>query len=377
MQGESEQQRIMSQPGFAVAVIEFWHDDLDGAAARFHALTERALVIGDESSIPYLRVMLGQIECVRGRFGEAIELTEGELEHARQAGQETLVAYLLGVAAWARAYAGDEEGARASAAQSLALAERTSGVPAWFFATSALGQLELARGDSLAANEVLEPLVGFVRRQGMCEPGATWCVGDAIEALIGLDRPDEAGALLDWYEGNANRLHRLSAQAVARRCRGLLAAGAGDLPRAVASLEEALDLHGRCPRPLEEARTLLALGSARRRAKERRAARETLQRAGASFEAVGARLWRERTEAELARIGGRAPSAGGLTPVEQRVVALVAEGRSNKEVAAALFLSARTVEGHLSRAYGKLGVRSRVELARRLGDLPTHDSKVE
>ena len=164
---------------------------------------------------------------------------------------------------------------------------------------------------------------------------------------------------------------------MARRCRGLLAAGAGDLPRAVASLEEALDLHGRCPRPLEEARTLLALGSARRRAKERRAARETLQRAGASFEAVGARLWRERTEAELARIGGRAPSAGGLTPVEQRVVALVAEGRSNKEVAAALFLSARTVEGHLSRAYGKLGVRSRVELARRLGDLPTHDSKVE
>ena len=90
LQGESEQQRIMSQPGFAVAVVEFWHDDLDGATARFHALTERALVIGDESSIPYLRVMLGQIECVRGRFDEAIELTEGELEHARQAGQETL-----------------------------------------------------------------------------------------------------------------------------------------------------------------------------------------------------------------------------------------------------------------------------------------------
>jgi len=377
LQGESENQRIMSQPGFDVAVVEFWHDDLDSATARFDALTERALVIGDESSIPHLKVLLGQIECVRGRFDEAIELTEGELEHARQAGQETLVAYLLAVASWARAYAGDEDGARASAAQSLALAERTSGVPAWFFATSALGQLELARGDSHSAHEVLEPLVAFVRRQGMCEPGATWCVGDAIEALIGLDRPDEAGALLDWYEANADRLGRLSAQAVARRCRGLLAAGAGDLPQAVASLESALALHARCPRPLEEARTLLALGSARRRVKERRAARETLHRARASFEAVGARLWRERAEAELARIGGRASSAGGLTPVEQRVVALVAEGRSNKEVAAALFLSVRTVEGHLSRAYGKLGVRSRVELARRLGDSPTHDSKVE
>jgi DNA-binding CsgD family transcriptional regulator len=377
MQGESEQQRITSQPGFAMAVVEFWHDDLDGATARFHALTEQALVIGDESSIPYLRVMLGQIECVRGRFDEAIELTEGELEHARQAGQETLVAYLLGVAAWARAYAGDEEGARASTAQSLALAERTSGVPAWFFATSALGQLELARGDSFAAHDALEPLVAFTRRQGMCEPGATWCVGDAIEAHIGLDRPLDAEALLDWYEANADRLQRLSAQAVARRYRGLLAAGAGDLPRAVASLEEALELHARCPRPLEEARTLLALGSVQRRAKERRVARETLERAGVSFDAVGARLWGERTEAELARIGGRAPSAGGLTPVEQRVVALVAEGRSNKEVAAALFLSVRTVEGHLSRAYGKLGVRSRVGLARRLGDRAPKDSKVE
>ena len=146
----------------------------------------------------------------------------------------------------------------------------------------------------------------------MCEPGATWCVGDAIEALIGLDRTDEAEELLDWYQANADRLQRLSAQAVARRCRGLLAAGAGNLPRAVSSLEEALDVHARCPRPLEEARTLLALGSARRRAKARRAARETLQRARASFDAVGARLWRERTEARAgsASVGGRRATAG-------------------------------------------------------------------
>ena len=74
-----------------------------------------------------------------------------------------------------------------------------------------------------------------------------------------------------------------------------------------------------------------------------------------------------RAAAELARIGGRAPSTGELTPVERRVAELVAAGRTNKEVAGALYLSTRTVEGHLSRVYGKLGVHSRVELVRKLG----------
>lgn len=88
------------------------------------------------------------------------------------------------------------------------------------------------------------------------------------------------------------------------------------------------------------------------------------------FASLGARLWEERAAAELARIGGRAPASGALTPVERRVVELVAAGSTNREVAAALFLSTRTVEGHLSRVYGKLGVRSRVELARKLAGEP-------
>jgi DNA-binding CsgD family transcriptional regulator len=322
----------------------------------------------DESSLPYLHVMLGQVECVAGRLDAALRHAWEEIERARQAGQETLVAYLLAVAAWAHAHAGAVEAARARAGEALELAERTSGVPAWFFAVSALGQLELARGDARAADARLGPLVAFVRKQEMCEPGAIWCVVDAVEALIELGGLDQAREVLDWYEGNAIRLGRVAARANARRCRGRLAAATGDRDGALASFREALDLHRRMPRPLDEGRTLLALGAAQRRAKERRAARDTLMRARAMLTDAGARLWSERADAELARIGGRAPSANELTPVERRVAELVASGRTNKEVAAALFLSTRTVEGHLSRIYAKLAVRSRVELAARLRD---------
>jgi DNA-binding NarL/FixJ family response regulator len=86
----------------------------------------------------------------------------------------------------------------------------------------------------------------------------------------------------------------------------------------------------------------------------------------AAFDELGARLWSERTRRELRRISGRAPSRGKLTPTERRVAELVAEGRTNKEVAAALYVAPRTVEGTLSRVYTKLGVRSRTELVRRL-----------
>jgi DNA-binding NarL/FixJ family response regulator len=100
--------------------------------------------------------------------------------------------------------------------------------------------------------------------------------------------------------------------------------------------------------------------------KRRREARATLEEALAVFERIGAALWAERARGELKRISGRAASPGELTPAEERVAALVAEGKTNREVAAALFLSERTVEGHLSRVFGKLGIRHRTELPRAL-----------
>jgi DNA-binding NarL/FixJ family response regulator len=119
------------------------------------------------------------------------------------------------------------------------------------------------------------------------------------------------------------------------------------------------------PVPFDRARTLLALGTVRRRARRRRDARDALVEACAELERLGAEPWLERAQAELRRLGGRAPSDGALTPSERRVAALVARGRTNREVAAELVLSEKTVESHLSHVYRKLGVRSRSELAHR------------
>ena len=129
------------------------------------------------------------------------------------------------------------------------------------------------------------------------------------------------------------------------------------------SYEQALELHAQVEIPLDRGRTLIALGAAQRRAKRRRAGRETLEAAVTLLEQIGAGVWVDRAHAELRRISGRAAVPGVLTPAEERVARLVAEGKTNREVAAALFLSDRTVEGHLSRVFTKLGVRSRTELA--------------
>jgi DNA-binding NarL/FixJ family response regulator len=147
----------------------------------------------------------------------------------------------------------------------------------------------------------------------------------------------------------------------------------GELDQALRALEAALDVHDRLQEPFERARTLLVLGTVERRAKRRRAARETLAAALGAFEELGAPLWAARARAELARIGGRPAASGDLTATERRVAELVAEGLSNKEVAAALFVTPKTVATELSRIYGKLGVHSRTQLAHRLAEGQTAD----
>ena len=147
------------------------------------------------------------------------------------------------------------------------------------------------------------------------------------------------------------------------RCRGQIAAARGDIDEAMQLLEDAVARHEEVGDPYGRARALLALGVIRRRARQKRPARDAIVQALAGFEQLGAATWIERCKSELGSIGGRTREEG-LTPAEQRVAALVAEGRTNREVAAALFLGERTVASHLTHIYAKLGIRSRTELAR-------------
>lgn len=228
-----------------------------------------------------------------------------------------------------------------------------------------LGLVALAKGDRSAAAARFDEAERRAATMEWREPSVRWWTGDHAELLLELGRVDDAIRLVDAWDDDAARVGREWVLAHVRRCRGLVAAASGDVERALALLEQAVDEHEKIGDPFGRARALLGLGVVRRRARQKRPSRLAIQEALEAFEHVGAAEWADRARAELGKIGGRR-RADGLTAAERRVAALVAEGRTNQEVAAALFLSERTVASHLTHVYAKLGVRSRTELARKV-----------
>jgi DNA-binding CsgD family transcriptional regulator len=226
-----------------------------------------------------------------------------------------------------------------------------------------LGFLELSLGRPAEADAYLSRAVELVHAMGVREPAYFRIVPDEVEALVALGRLDEAEALLAPFEEAGRNLGRAWTIATGARCRALVLAARGDLEAASAAAARALREHDGLPLPFELGRTLVVRGAVERRAKRKREARGTLTKALEIFEELGASLWADKARAELARIGGRAPSSLDLTPTEDKVAALVASGSTNREVAEALFVSVHTVEANLKRIYRKLGVRSRTELA--------------
>jgi len=366
LQPEVENERILGQPVFAAAIARMWWEEPGGVKPTSEQLIDRGRAAGDEGSLAYVYVMLAQAECLLGDFEQGWRNAEAAREIAEQAGQEAVGGYARAMQALADAHRGREQEARETAARALELGRTTELTPVTQFAGSALGLLELSLGRPAEAAEHLAPLVELARAERICEPGLTRYVPDQVDALVELGRLDEAGELLDWYEGNAVRLGRRGATASSRRCRGLLAAARGALDEALADFQAALADHDAVALPFDRARTLLVYGAALRRAKRKADARDRLEESAAAFEELSATAFAERARAELARIGGRRRSEGGLTATERQIAGLVAEGRSNKEVAAALFVTVKTVEANLSRIYAKLGLRSRADLARHI-----------
>lgn len=362
--------RGLSAARFMLGVLLQWSDDLAGARELTEAALESSVEIGDESSVPLLLRYRATIAWLSGDWEQALRDAEEGYEIALQTGQPSQQAVLAGARSLVLAHLGRDDETRDTAEHALGLSAETGAMFGTMLATSALGFLELSLGNAAEADRHLGPLVERMETAGIREPGAVRFVPDEIEALIALGRLDEAEALLARVETRARRLDRPSALAAAGRALGLLGTARGHHDEGFAAFESALAEHDRAPMPFERARTLLALGTLERRAKQKRRARESLQQALEAFEGLGARLWAVQARAELASIGGRAASTGELTPTERRVAELVAEGRATKEVASILFVSPKTVEGHLSRIYAKLGVRSRTELATRFRPRP-------
>jgi DNA-binding NarL/FixJ family response regulator len=230
---------------------------------------------------------------------------------------------------------------------------------------SLLGIAALGGGDNAAATGHLEAARVAAGCGPLLVPAVVPFCGDLVEALVRAGHRVRAAEALSWLDDLAGRTGLVHPAAAAARCRGLLSS---DLHRAEACFAEAKALHDRVENRFERARTLLCEGETLRRLRRPAAPARRRRRRAEMFDELGARTWR------LARaVGGdgQRPAAGStaggldrLTPQEREIARAVADGLSNAEAAATLFLSRKTVEAHLTRVHRKLGLRSRTELAR-------------
>ncbi|HXH98322.1 MAG TPA: AAA family ATPase [Gaiellaceae bacterium] len=339
--------------------------ELGQARAILEKMDASAAARGDQRFRGLVAGSLARLEWFAGDWQAAVELVERAAEINEQTNPAHAPAYTGRLRALSEADLGRVEQARASASAALSASEAMFDREWTILIRGVLGRLELMLGDVKAALGYLGQLPGQLLSMGYQDPTAPlWA--DAIEALVAAGELDQARSVLESYQASAERLGSPWALAVADRCRGLLVAREGDLPAAFAYLERSRAELERLPFLLERGRTLLCLGTVRRQAQQRRAAREALEEALEIFEELGAQLWAERARAEFGRISGRAPASEELTETERRVAELAAQGRTNKEIATELFMGVSTVEAHLSRVYRKLGIRSRAGLAGRL-----------
>ncbi len=288
-------------------------------------------------------------------YGEAIGL-------ARELGQTTMLALLLAGLSWLEARQGHADACREHAEEALALCARNPVSIAQVWAEYALGELALISGDVPAAVERLSGLLDLLAELDIGDPDVS-PAPDLVEAYLRSGRTEEAAELAARYGADAAAKALPWAQARAARLRGLLC-GWDELDDRFA---EAFALHERTPDVFESARTKLAYGARLRRARRRSDARGPLREALDCFDRLGARPWADVTAVELEATGETVARRGGderaaLTPRELQIALLLAEGRTTRETAAALFLSPKTVEYHLRHVYTKLGIASRAEL---------------
>ena len=343
-------------PGVLCGEVLLYADRVDEARTVYQELQQEARDRGSDKALSIAFQGLCELELLAGNW----HLASRHLDDLRRLRREDplLPTYRGEITA----HLGRADESRRDLIGCLEFVEPREETESLVWVLAALGFLELSLGNLTEAHRHLSRVTGLFMDAGILEPGIGRFLPDAIETLVGLGEFSEAERLTGWLEERGRALDRVWALAVGARCRGLLLAAEGDHEAALEHLERAMTEHERLPMPFERARTLLVLGSVRRRAGRKRAARDALGEGLEIFERLGAALWAEKARAELSAIGGRTAATGELTPMETRVARLAAAGRTNREIAETLYLSVRTVETHLSHAYRKLDVRSRTEL---------------
>ncbi|OUC97116.1 AAA family ATPase [Streptosporangium minutum] len=298
-----------------------------------------------------------QAQMLLGRYREAAAKLEEIIPVTGDLGQRNGAVALTALLALARGELGDEQGCRTAAAAVLEQAGTRGLRAAEAVAMAGLGRLELALGRPEASLGILE------RISAANAPVSVFFAPDRIEAAVRIREPERAREPLAYYLSWAASVGVPSADAVVLRCRALVE-NDEDL------YKEAMRAHEQGEQPHEQARTRLLYGEWLRRARKRAAARAQLRAALETFDRLGMARWAERARAEL-RATGDVPAAprqaddplSVLTAQERQVVRLAATGASNRDIAAQLYLSPRTVGYHLYKAFPKLGISSRTELA--------------
>ena len=357
----------LSPAGQSLTVVlnlRLWTGELERVRDEALANCARARDLGALSTLPMLLVVLADCQYRLGDWAATeitaaeASLTGQELNQPNAVGQAQLI-----MARLAAARGTDEQACRATVAAVVALAEAAGARSAVPYGVAALGFLDLGRGRIQPAIEALERVARFYHESGMEEPTLIPWEADLVEAYLRAGRSDDAEETLTVMGRRATASGVPNALAAHRRCRGMVTKDFDP------DFHAALAADRQRPMPFERARTLLAYGRRLHRVRRRAEARAALHDAVSGFVALGAAPWQEQALAELRAAGGRSSPAVArtgsetLTPQERQVARVVARGLSNRQAAAELFLSPKTVEFHLVHIYRKFGISSRGGLA--------------
>ncbi len=338
-------------------------DDLETARAELVATRRADEDDGIDRPAPIAYLDLAELSCQLGDAMAARSYAELSEQFAAQTGN---LPYAAAGAALAGAlvaeHVGDLERAAVLARRARDAAAELGDGPMLDRVAVVEARLGLARQRARRAAEVLLEVEANVEASGIRHPGVHRFRGELVEALVLAGRLEEARGRAASFSAAVDASPTAWGRTVAARSRGLVAAASGDLESALVELTEAEAEQAALPMPVERGRTLVHLGRVHRRRRKKRSALDAFDAASRAFDSAGAAGWARIARAEGERAGSRIAGVDELTTTEREVARLAAGGLTNRQVADAMVISPKTVDGALTRVYAKLDIHSRAEL---------------